>query len=130
MAGMAMVLIMAIRWMPATAQAAGSWVATAPEVRVAMAGRETISLPLAPPGTLPGGEIDTLIWEFRLPPGDRVDARLCHPGGCQSLESSRGTGRDLAGLPAGGPLHFRFSLVAGQRQAVVVQGLKVIVNYR
>lgn len=124
--GLALAMVLAV----GSALAAGSWVGTAPGVRVALAEREVASSPLVPPAGLSGGTIDTVGWRFRLPPGVAVRARLCHAEGCMALETVQGSSRALAGLPADRPLHFRFALAPGQRQAVAVQGLQVIVNYR
>lgn len=112
------------------AVAAGSWVATAPGVRVAMAEREVASAPLAAPAGLVAGRIETLTWRYRLAPGQAVRARLCHADGCLPLSGSRGSSQALAGLPGSTSLHFRFALAPGQGKATTVQGLQVIVNYR
>ncbi|MFO7649692.1 flagellar protein FlhE [Halomonas campaniensis] len=117
------------------AEAAGSWVATAPAVRAVMVEREVASAPLTAPAgpaaaDTPAGRIDSVVWQYRTAPGQAVHARLCHADGCLPLPGGHGTSQALAGLPAGTPLHFRFSLAPGQRGAVTVQGLQVIVNYR
>ncbi|PXX96420.1 flagellar protein FlhE [Halomonas sp. LBP4] len=126
--GPALALVMALTVGPALA--AGSWVATAPGVRVALVEREVASATLPPPAAVSGGTIDSVGWRFRLPPGASVQARLCHAEGCMALGAAQGRSRALAGLPADAPLHFRFALAPVQRQAVAVQGLQVIVNYR
>lgn len=125
----ALLALLGVTTLPAAA-ASGSWVATASAVRVAMVEREVASKPLVPSGGVPAGHIQDVIWTFDTPAGARVRGRLCHAGGCQALASSRGRSIEMAGLPAGTPLHFRFSLTPGQRRAVTVQGLKIIVNYR
>jgi len=127
------------------AEAAGSWVATAPAVRAVMVEREVASAPLTAPDTLaaagspaagspaagtPAERIESVVWQYRTAPGQAVHARLCHADGCLPLPGGHGTSRALAGLPVGTPLHFRFSLAPEQRGAVTVQGLQVIVNYR
>lgn len=114
----------------ALALAAGSWVATAPAMRVAMVDRESVSRPLSPPGASVAGEITSVVWRYRLPPGSALRGRLCHPGGCVPLVSPRGNSEGLAGLPANLPLRFHFALARGNPQAVAVQGLQVIVNYQ
>lgn len=112
------------------ARAGGSWVAEASAVRVAILGREVASETLAPPDGVAAKErIAEVRWRFRLPPGERVRARLCHPRGCVRLRGGRGTSRALAGLTAGEALHFRFERPPGQGP-VTVTGLQVIVNYR
>ncbi|XKE45399.1 flagellar protein FlhE [Halomonas organivorans] len=111
-----------------TAQAAGSWVATAPPVRVAMADREAASAALVP-GDGTAGRIAEVRWRYRRPAGAAIRARLCHPGGCMLLPDQRGRSEALAGLAAEAPLRFRFSLAPGQAP-ITVQGLQVIVNYR
>ncbi|WP_133481301.1 flagellar protein FlhE [Halomonas sp.] len=117
-------------------QAAGSWVATAPPVRVSLTGRDTASDALRPSTSqarghvIPRGHvIQSIVWRYRHPPGSRVNVRLCHPAGCTPLANMRGTTRALAGSAADAPLEFRFSLPEGQRP-VTVGGLQVIVNYR
>lgn len=126
---LALLALLGVMTLPAVA-ASGSWVATTSAVRVAMVEREVASKPLAPSGGVPAGRIDSVIWAFDAPAGAPVRGRLCHAGGCQALSSSRGRSVEMAGLPAGTPLHFRFSLTPGERRAVTVQGLKIIVNYR
>ncbi|HSP56854.1 MAG TPA: flagellar protein FlhE [Halomonas sp.] len=116
--------------LPTLALAAGSWVATAPTMRVAMVDRESVSRPLSPPGASAAGEITSVVWRYRLPPGAALRGRLCHPGGCVPLVSPRGNSQGLAGLPANLPLRFHFALAPEHPQAVAVQGLQVIVNYQ
>lgn len=116
--------------LPVLALAAGSWVATAPTMRVAMVDRESVSQPLSPPGASAAGEITSVVWRYRLPPGTTLRGRLCHPGGCVPLVSPRGNSQRLAGLPANLPLRFHFALAPDTPRAVAVQGLQVIVNYR
>lgn len=111
------------------AAAAGSWVATAPPLRVIMAERESRSAPLRPPASVSNGEIVSLVWRFEAPPGADLRGRLCQAETCVEITRMRGHSRGLAGLPATQPLWFHFSLAPGQRQAVVVRGLQLIVNY-
>ena len=113
------------------AHAAGSWVATAPSVRVAMVERPVHSAPLASasPTLAQGQRIGRVSWQYRLPPGGEVQAWLCHPGRCVALSGSRGQTEALAGLPADSPLHFRFALRDQRQGAVTLQGLQVIVNH-
>ncbi len=114
----------------AEAHAAGSWVANASETRVSMADRETSSDSLGPVGTQAGNRvIQSIVWHYRLPPGDTLNVRLCHPADCTPLPSRRGTTRALAGLAADVALEFRFSLPEGH-PPVTVSGLQVIVNHR
>ncbi|MFP4061287.1 MAG: flagellar protein FlhE [Halochromatium sp.] len=116
---------------PGLAAAAGSWVANAPSLMVSMAERESLSRPLrAPPGSAPTGAIDSIAWRFEQPPGSRLNARLCQANRCMPLAGARGQSQALAGLPADEALRFHFSLGPGQRRAVRVQGLQVIVNYQ
>jgi flagellar protein FlhE len=117
-------------WAPALA-AAGSWVASAPSLQVVLAERESYSRPLRPPGDgVHAGVIHSIVWRFEQPPGSALNARLCQAQHCMALPSARGQSRALAGLPADAALRFQFSLRPGQRRAVRVQGLQVIVNYR
>jgi|GEM_PF-486966 len=111
------------------AAAAGSWVASAPSLRVTTAERESLSAPLKPPPGLNAGEIYSVAWRFEAPPGSRLRGRLCQANTCVVLEQMRGQSRALAGLPATGPLRFHFSLAPNQPQAVVLRGLQLIVNY-
>ena len=116
---------------PALAAAAGSWVANAPSLMVILAERESLSRPLLPPpGSAPAGAIHSIVWRFEQPPGSRLNARLCQANLCMPLPSARGQSQALAGLPADEALRFHFSLRPGQRRAVRVEGLQVIVNYR
>lgn len=111
-------------------QAAGSWVATAPETRVSLAGRETSSDALRPGGVeARNNVIHSIVWHYRLPPGSTLNVRLCHPAGCTPLQSMRGTTHALAGLTADVALEFRFSLPEEQRP-VTVSEIQVIVNHR
>lgn len=111
-----------------SAFAAGSWVATAPLLRVSMVERESLSAPLLPPASVPEGEIHSVIWRFDAPPGAALKGRLCQADNCVEVATMRGRSRALAGLPATQPLRFHFSLVQ-QQQAVVVRGIQLIVNY-
>ncbi|SFT56600.1 flagellar protein FlhE [Halomonas saccharevitans] len=111
-------------------QAAGSWIAEAPALRVSVIGRDTVSAALRPGGMTAEGEaITSITWRYRLPPGRALNARLCHPAGCVALPAMRGTTRALAGLPADAPLAFHFSLPRGE-DPIRVGGLQVIVNHR
>lgn len=110
--------------------AGASWVASAPAVRVASADRETVSAPLAPPGGTRPGRIESVAWRFQAAPGRPVLARLCHASDCVSLPTARGRTLALAGRPATGPWHFRFSLPPGGSGLTEVGRLQVIVNYR
>ncbi|GHE21331.1 flagellar protein FlhE [Halomonas urumqiensis] len=121
-------LVMVMPAIPAVS--AGSWVAAAPSVRVVMAEREVASAPLSSSGGQVQGEIATITWQYQVPPGETVRARLCHADGCLPIAAPRGTSNGFAGMAADTPLEFRFALAPGQRQAVTVQGLQVIVNYR
>jgi flagellar protein FlhE len=115
---------------PEWAVADGSWVASAPPLRVIAGDRETVSDPLSPPIEVPNGSlIREVMWRIRAPVGLTVQARLCQAGDCILLPTARGRSPGLMGLPADQPLRFRFSLRPGQRRAVLVQGLQVIVNY-
>ncbi|WP_224106685.1 flagellar protein FlhE [Vreelandella aquamarina] len=113
------------------AQAAGSWSAQVPGMMVAMSDRESVSQPATPPAeaSIGGGVIDRVHWRLDVPPGEGVNAWLCHPQQCVALSGMRGTVTALAGRQADAPLRFRFALRPGQRP-VRVQGLQVIVNYQ
>ncbi|WP_404298338.1 flagellar protein FlhE [Halomonas sp.] len=110
--------------------AAGSWVGQVGPVRALMPERGMASTPMAPPPAVSAGVIEEVRWRYRVPAGQSVIGWLCYPGGCASLDSAAGINRALAGLPATTPLHFRFALAPGQRAAVQVSDLQVIVNYR
>ena len=110
--------------------AAGSWVGQAGPVRALMPDRGMASTPMVAPPAVTAGVIHEVRWRYRVPPGEAVMGWLCHPDGCTPVASSAGSNRALAGLPATTPLHFRFALVTGQRAAVQVSDLQIIVNYR
>ena len=111
-------------------QAAGSWVANAPETRVSLTGRETASDALRPVGMQASDKaIHSLTWRYRLVPGSNLSVRLCHPAGCVPLSAMRGTTHALEGLAADEALEFRFFLPEGQRPETVGD-LQVIVNHR
>ncbi|WP_081645761.1 flagellar protein FlhE [Litchfieldella anticariensis] len=110
--------------------ASGSWVATAPGVRVAIPEREVHSQSLSTPSSLPSQMlISKLRWRFDSPLGQSIQAWLCHPRRCIPLSSPSGQSRMLAGLSASAPLYFQFRLPRGG-QAVEVTGLQVIVDYQ
>lgn len=111
--------------------AAGSWVASAPAVTVAMAGRSVASAELVPPNPeqASGQRIGRVSWQYRGPPGAVVDAWLCHGAQCLALPGPRGQTEALAGLAARAPLHFRFALGNRRQRPVTLQGLQVIVNH-
>ncbi len=113
------------------AQAAGSWVATAPAVQVVMAERPAMSAALLPPSPeLARGQVmGRVVWQFESPAGREVNAWLCHPGDCIRLPGPRGQTEALAGVPADTPLNFQFSLQERGQRAVTLQGLQVIVNH-
>jgi flagellar protein FlhE len=110
--------------------AAGSWVASAPPVRVSMVERESLSAPLLPPSALREGKIHSLVWRFKVSPGAALRARICQAEHCITAEQMRGRSQAMAGLPATQPLHFQFSLLPQQTRAVVVGELQLIVNYQ
>ncbi|MCE8026700.1 flagellar protein FlhE [Billgrantia aerodenitrificans] len=113
------------------AQAAGSWVATAPAVHVVMAERPAMSAALLPPSPeLAHGQVmGRVVWQFQPPAGREVNAWLCHPGACIRLPGPRGQTEALAGVPADTPLNFQFSLQERGQRAATLQGLQVIVNH-
>lgn len=113
------------------AAAAGSWVASAPSVRVTMAERESLSAPLLPPASLgeAEAEIQSVVWRFNAPPGASLKGRLCQADACIAVDQMRGRSDALAGRSAKMPLRFHFSLATDRQQAVVVRGLQIIVNY-
>lgn len=85
---------------------------------------------MRPPPSVTEGAIQEVRWRFSVPAGQAVLAWLCHQDGCVSLDRRSGITKALNGVPAATPLHFRFALAPGQRRAVQVEGLQVIVNYR
>ncbi|MEQ4541558.1 MAG: flagellar protein FlhE [Billgrantia sp.] len=113
------------------AQAAGSWVATAPAVQVVMVERPAMSAALQPPSpeVARGQVMSRVAWQFQAPAGREVNAWLCHPGDCIRLPGPRGQTEALAGVPADTPLNFQFSLQERGQRAVTLQGLQVIVNH-
>ncbi|MFQ3787663.1 flagellar protein FlhE [Halomonas sp. A29] len=112
-------------------QAAGSWVATAPSLLVAMVERPMSSAALLPPSpALAQGQVmGRVIWQYQPPAGSGVDAWLCHPGDCVRLPGPRGQTDAMTGLPADTPLYFQFSLQDRRQRAATLQGLQVIVNH-
>ncbi|WP_424778024.1 flagellar protein FlhE [Onishia taeanensis] len=112
--------------------AAGSWVANAPPVTVAVPGRVASSEALSPAHSsrLAGRQVSEVSWRFRLPPGQALRAWLCQGSECLSLTSPRGRRSAPMSWQAGRAVHFRFLLPNGQRRAVKVESLQVIVNYR
>lgn len=111
--------------------AAGSWVLQAPSVRVAVPGRQYESAPLAAPepDALAGRRLVSLSWHFQLPPGRGLQSWLCQDHHCIALSATEGR-PDTSGLRLDKPLRFRFALPPGERRAVTVQGLQLILNYR
>ncbi len=123
-------LCLSLLFIAAPVTAAGSWVASAPPLRVIMAERESRSAPLQPPASVTDAKIVSLGWRFKAPPGADLRGRICQAETCVAINAMRGRSQALVGLPATKPLRFHFSLAPGQRQAVVVQGLQLIVNYQ
>jgi flagellar protein FlhE len=124
-------LALALTVLPAHGLADGSWVATAPALRVVMAERESLSRPLRPPQQVPAeAEIETVLWRFEQPSDANLRGHLCQGSRCIDLPQMRGRSRGLAGLSAAAPLRFHFSLDRGQQRAALVRGLQIIVNYR
>lgn len=114
-----------------SAQAGGSWVATAPSLRVVMVDRTSSSAPLLPPSPeLAHGQVMGRIgWQFQPSAGSEVNAWLCHPEDCVRLPGVRGQTEAMAGMPADTPLHFQFSLQDRRQRAATLRGLQVIVNH-
>lgn len=129
-ASLVALLLAAPLWVSAV-NAAGSWVASAPAITVAMAGRSVASDELAPPNPelARGQRIGRVSWQYRVPPGVAVDAWLCQGAQCVALPGPRGHTQALAGLEAQVPLHFRFALGDRRQRPVTLQGLQVIVNH-
>ncbi|WP_116474193.1 flagellar protein FlhE [Zobellella maritima] len=111
--------------------AAGSWVLQAPAVRVAVPGRQYVSAALVvpEPASLAGRRLVSLSWRYQLPTGRQLQAWLCQDERCIALSAAEGA-PDTSGLRLEVPLRFRFALPPGERQAVTVQGLQLILNYR
>lgn len=111
---------------------AGSWVANAPAVNVAVPGRVTHSeaLEATQSARLAGRQVRDISWQFRLPPGKAVRAWLCQGSVCMRLTTQSGRRNAPASWQAGGAIHFRFLLPNGKRRAVRVDNLQIIVNYR
>lgn len=109
--------------------AAGSWVASAPAVRVAVPGRQYVSAALsaAEPERLAGQKLVSVRWSYRVAGGRQLQAWLCQEAFCMRVAAS---GRATPALDAAAPWYFRFELPRGERQAVTVQQLTLIVNYQ
>lgn len=125
-----LVLVLVSHMLAPSALAAGSWVGQTGSVRALMSERGMASSLMLPPSAVSAGVIEEVRWRYRVPAGQTVIGWLCHSGGCVSLDAAVGINRALAGLAATTPLHFRFALAPGQRAAVQVSHLQVIVNYR
>ncbi|WP_458524956.1 flagellar protein FlhE [Onishia taeanensis] len=130
--GSRLAVVVTLLMMAPACLAAGSWVASAPSVTAAVPGRVASSeaISAARPSRLSGRQVRDVAWRFRLPPGRAVRAWLCQGSECLSLATPRGRRNAPVSWQAGSPLHFRFLLPTGQRRAVTVQGLTLIVNYR
>lgn len=112
--------------------AAGSWVASAPAVRVAVPGRQYLSAPLgaAEPERLTGQRLVSLSWRYQVPAGRQVQAWLCQREHCLHLSDARGKRRLWPGFSPDSQVRFRFALPSGEQRPLTVQGLQLIVNYR
>ncbi|ALM54287.1 flagellar protein FlhE [Halomonas huangheensis] len=109
--------------------APGSWVAAAPRLTVASRQLDQSSALLTPPSGHTNGVIDSISWQYRVAPGADLEARLCLQQRCLRLDTARGSSRHFTGLPASGPLEFRFRL-ADDQSPVVVDAMQLIVNHR
>ncbi|MDR5893307.1 flagellar protein FlhE [Halomonas mongoliensis] len=125
-----LVLLAIMLLVPPGLSAAGSWTGQAGPVRAVMVDRGMESTPMRPPPGVTAGVMHEVRWRFGVPAGQAVVAWLCHQDGCVPLDSRSGITQALSGVPAATPLHFRFALAPGQRRAVQVSDLQVIVNYR
>lgn len=125
-----LLLLLVMLLVPPGLSAAGSWTGQAGPVRAVMVDRGMDSMLMRPPPSVTAGTVQEVRWRFGVPAGQAVVAWLCHQDGCVPLDSRSGITQALNGVPAATPLHFRFALAPGQRSAVQVHGLQVIVNYR
>ncbi|MDY7219654.1 flagellar protein FlhE [Denitrificimonas sp. JX-1] len=109
--------------------APGSWVASAPAVRVAVAGRiyQSQALQSPQPELLKGQRTRSVRWSYRVPAGRVVHAWLCQQQQCMLVAESGQT--DSLGDPTM-PWYFRFQLPDNERRAVIVEQLQLIVNYQ
>ncbi|WP_227368303.1 flagellar protein FlhE [Halomonas sp. M20] len=128
-------LLLVVATLAPDAQAAsGSWVGSAPGVRVFTPGRPAQSAPITSSSPLSSDtRIDSISWRFEPPPGQSsLEAWLCQSKRCFALSMARGTSRALSGLDANQALFFVFRLPhdAHAIKPFLVQGLQVIVNYR
>ncbi|WP_425194461.1 flagellar protein FlhE [Halomonas sp. GXIMD04776] len=119
---------------PSAQATPGSWVGTAPSVRLFTPGRPVQSVSITPSSPLSSdARIRSISWRF-APPVDqpRLEAWLCQHKRCFSLSMARGTSQALAGLDANQALFFVFRLPEDARASKPfrVQGLRVIVDYR
>lgn len=123
-------LWMSLLWPWLAPAAPGSWSAEAPSVRVAVPGRIYHSEELLPPGDAAsrGNYIQKVRWRYSTPPGRSLRAWLCQGERCLRLSGNRGISEALQG-PAWAPLSFRFQLPDGERRAVTVTDIQVLVNY-
>ncbi|WP_355660794.1 flagellar protein FlhE [Halomonas salifodinae] len=113
------------------AVAAGSWIAEPPPLRLSVVGRDTVSAPIqAPPGVASGAEITRVRWRLESPVGAFPPLRLCQAERCMPLTGPRGISEGLAGAPADRPLRLHGRLPEGQRGALSLGGIQLIIDYR
>lgn len=131
-AGLRIGLLLTLLPLAESRAAAGSWVVHAPAIRVAVPGREYESAPLTAPGRaeMAGRQLVSLSWRYQLPAGRWLQAWLCQGTYCMELPDERGSRKTDLPVASSLPWHFRFALPPGERQAVTVQALQLIVNYR
>ena len=127
-------LLWAAAAMPAAATLApGSWVASAPAINIAVAGRGYHSAALRPRNIamVRGGGIVSVRWRYDAAPV--VRGWICHGAQaqhCVALDAPRGHTRAFAGADASGPFFFRFEIPEGTARARQVEALQLIVNFR
>lgn len=98
--------------------------------RVAGPDRVYDSVPLVPPAIAKHADIRRVQWRYGLPAGRRLVAELCAGAACIPLRGSRGGSNALAGTSADTPLRFHFRLPAGERRALAVGTIQLLVDYR
>jgi len=109
----------------------GSWSATAAPLRVSLAGRIYRSAPLTAPGSqrIEDHVLVSVAWRYRISPATALDSWLCSGERCVALAGQRGRSQALAGMSASEVLTLRFALPAGEKQAVVVEAIQVLVDF-
>jgi len=110
--------------------ASGSWSGTGDGPRVAGPDRSYVSAIFHPPAIAVRARVRRVHWGYALPPDRRLIAELCMARHCVLLGGDRGTSDAFAGTSAATPSVFRFRLPPGERRAVRVGAIRLMVDYQ